>query len=482
MSLGELCVGAGSTMTEPPALITELFRRALSDFEMLSSGDKVLVAVSGGQDSVALLGLLGELPPGSCGGLVVAHYNHGLRAEADAEEEFVAQLAAGMGYEAITDRGDVGRYADEEGLNLEAAARELRYDFLQEAAKQTGCNSIAVGHTASDVAETLLMNLLRGAGLDGLASISPVHGEIIRPLVYLSRRQTAEYCRARGLDFCTDASNADTENYQRNHIRHHLLPALERDYGPGVEQALLRMALAARSELEWTESHVRSALGNSRSDEDAPVALRVSAAAELPVGLLNRVLRMAMSDAGLDVRALRWEHQEGMAKLIYGEAGRAQIDLPGGLIARRQYDTFVVEKASQRREKAAAAFEIRLNIPGETKLPDGRSVIIVIHEAAPTHLPDADAHEAVLDARAAGPQLSVRTLRPGDRFIPLGMAGTRKVSELLIDEKVPVEDRPTVAAIVDADDKILWLPGLRIAQAAAISDQTRAYYYLRVSD
>lgn len=469
-------------MAEAMALTTELFRRALRDFEMLSAGDRVVVAVSGGQDSVALLGLLHELPPGSCAGVVVAHYHHGLRAEADAEEQFVGKLAARMGYEAVTGRGDVGRYAEEEGLNLEAAARQLRYEFLREAAAETDCSRIAVGHTASDLAETLLMNLLRGAGLDGLASISPVRGEVIRPLVYVSRSQTAEYCHVRGLDFYTDASNADTETYYRNHVRHHLLPALERDYGPGVEQALLRMALAARAELEWTESHVQRALADCRSDEEAPVALRVSIAAQLPAGLLNRVLRLAISQAGLDTRSLGWEHQEGMANLIYGEAGSAQIDLPDGFVARRQYEAFVVEKACEGPEEAAEGFQVWLKIPGQTKLPDGRSVIVTVHKTAPTHLPAADAPEAVLDAKAAGARLGVRTLRPGDRFIPLGMEGTRKVSDFLIDEKVPAQDRAGVVAVVDADDKILWLVGLRIGQAAAISDDTRAHYHLRLSD
>ena len=469
-------------MAKGMAVMTELFRRAMSDFEMLAATDKVLVAVSVGQDSVALLGLLHELPPGSCAGLVVGHYNHELRAEADAEEEFVEKLAAKMGYEVITGRGDVGTYAEDEGLNLEVAARELRYGFLREAAAETGCNRIAVGHTASDVAETLLMNLLRGAGLDGLASISPVRGEVIRPLVYVSRSQTAQYCHARQLGFCTDASNADTENYYRKHLRHHLLPALERDYGPGIEQALRRMALAARAELEWTESHVRRALVECRSDEDAAVALRVSVAAELPAGLLNRVLRLAISEAGLDTRGLGWEHQEGMANLVYGEAGSGQMSLPEGFVARREYDVFVVEKASGRAEEAAEGFQVRLKIPGETKLPDGRSVIVSVHETAPTHLPAADAPEAVLDAEAAGARLSVRTLRPGDRFVPLGMEGRRKVSDFLIDEKVPAQERAGVAAVVDADDKILWLGGLRIGQAAAIGDDTEVWYRLGVDD
>jgi len=468
-------------MAEGIALITELLRRALSDFAMLAAGDRVLVAVSGGQDSVALLALLSGLPADDEVELVVGHYNHGLRPEAAAEERFVMDLAEGFGCRVLTGRGDVAAYARANGLNLEAAGRELRYGFLREQAEAAGCNKIALGHTASDVAETLLMNLLRGAGIDGLASIAPVRDNMIRPLVYLSRNQTAQYCNARELGFCLDSSNVDTEQFHRNHIRHHLLPALERDYGPGVQQALLRAALAVRDELDWTADHVREALTECQAAEEAPVSLLVSAAAQLPAGLLHRVLRLACTEANLDIRAFGWEHWQGMANTIYGEAGSGQISLPGGLVARRQYELFFIEQASEAASETPQVFRLALKMPGKTKLPDGGFVSISRKESAPAQFPASDGPGAVLDGDAAGAELYVRPLRPGDRFRPLGMSGTKKVSDFLIDEKVPADRRGSVLAVVDSNDEILWLVGCRISQVAAIGPETALYYYVNVS-
>ncbi len=467
-------------MAERIALITELFRRALSDFAMLAPGDRVLVAVSGGQDSVALLHLLRDLPAADQIELVVAHYNHGLRPEAPAEEQFVRQMAVELGCEAVTGGDDVRAYVEENALNLEAAARELRYRFLAEAAAARGCSRIAVGHTATDVAETLLMNLLRGAGIEGLAAIAPVRDNIIRPLIYLSREQTAEYCQAQGLDFCFDSSNADTENYHRNHIRHHLLPVLERDYGPGVVQALLRAALTVRGELEWTDRCVREALARCRADESGPVDLDVAEAAKLPAGLLVRVLRLACTEAGVDIRSFGWEHWQGMANIIYGEAGSGRVGLPGGMEARRQYDKFSIGAAAEPAAEPMRIAQTVLKIPGETNLPGGLRVIIDVRDEPPPQLPAADAACAVLDAQAAGDELYVRSVRPGDRFTPLGMTGTRKVSDFLIDEKVPAELRSGVPAVVNAADEILWLAGYRISQRAAVRADTQSFYYLRI--
>ncbi len=467
-------------MAEAIALITELFRRALKDFAMLAAGDRVLVAVSGGQDSVALLALLNELPPDHQIELVLGHYNHGLRPEAAAEQQFVTVFGESLGCRVVTASGDVAGYAEKHGLNLEAAARQLRYGFLREQAEAAGCNKIALGHTASDVAETLLMNLLRGAGIEGLASIAPVRENMIRPLVYVSRDQTARYCKARELAFCRDASNLNTEQFHRNHIRHHLLPALERDYGPGVQQALLRAALAVRDELNWTEAKVHQALADCQAAADAPVSLLVSAAAQLPAGLLHRVLRRACSEANLDIRSFGWEHWQGMAKVICGEAGSGEVSLPQGLVARREYELFSIEQASESAPEAPEPFKLALRIPGKRKLPDGRFVSISRKAGAPAELPAADAPAAVLDAEAAGPELYVRPVRPGDRFRPLGMNGTKKVSDFLIDEKVPAEQRANVLAVVDDNDRILWLVGYRISQVAAITPATRACYWLEV--
>lgn len=459
---------------------TREFRRALSDFDMLGEGETVLAAVSGGQDSVALLDLFCHIRAEMALEIIVAHYNHRIRPAADEDEEFVQKLSEEKGCEAVTGRGDVEAYASEEGMNLEAAARKLRYRFLQDTADEIEADRIALGHTAGDLAETLLMNLLRGGGMRGLASIPPIRGRIIRPLVYVTREQTAEYCAKRDLNFRTDATNLDTD-YTRNRIRLELLPHLEEDYGPGVVEALTRTALAARQELEWTEPLVTETWEECRLDTDAAEALWVPEAQKLARGLLVRVLRKMCRAAGLDVRGMLWGHWTGMADLICAESGTGRLSLPGDWRARREYDKFMLER-SRNILPECDAFDIILKIPGSTELPGGRVVQVHKQDTVPENFPGATELQAVLDANRAGTHLRVRSLEPGDTFVPLGMDGTKKVSEFFVDEKVPAHQRRRAAAVVDGDDRILWIIGHRISQLAAVSEDTNEVYHVRIVD
>ncbi|MFP3902648.1 MAG: tRNA lysidine(34) synthetase TilS [Armatimonadota bacterium] len=458
--------------------LTDAFQRAVGDFSMLSKGDRVLAAVSGGQDSVALVGLLCEMRAAMDLHIVVAHYNHGIRPDADEDEQFVRELARERGCRVVVGRGDVPGHAQKHAMNLEAAARRLRYAFLEETASRENMDRIAVGHTATDVAETLLMNVLRGAGMHGLASIPPVRKRIIRPLIYISREQTESYCRQAGIDYRVDTTNRDTD-YRRNQIRLELLPHLEREYGPGVVQALLRASLAARQELEWTRPVVEEAWEDCRVHVGAPAALCVLEAAEFPRGLLVRVLRRMCGAAGLDLRKLQWEHYDDIANLIYGESGTGRISLPGDFRARREYDVLMIEPARDICQNSED-FDIILETPGSTELPHGRIVHIDEKEyTAAQEFPPATAPQAIIDAAVEDP-LRARSLKPGDTFVPLGMNGSKKVSDFLIDEKVPAHQRQSVIAIVDGENRILWLVGHRISQIAAASETTRRIYHLQV--
>ena len=469
-------------MADGVARITELFRRALADYDMLTGVGRLLVAVSGGQDSLAMLQMLCELPPRQRPQLVVAHFNHHMRPEADADQQFVCDTAAALGCEYVTGGEAVVAYSEQHGLNLEVAGHRLRHEFFRQQADATHCDRIALGHTATDVAESLLMNLLRGAGIEGLASIAPTRERLIRPLIYLTREQTGHFCQVRGLQFRTDSTNLDADRHHRNHIRHHLMPLLERDYGPGVEQALLRAALAVRDELQWTEEHVCQALESCQKPSDSGLCLSVEAAAALPAGLLHRVLRKALSNSGAKVRTLRWEHWQSMANLIVGQSGSGQVDLPDDWTARREYDRFLVEPTRPMPRCPLWHESIRLAIPGETKLPDGRCVTIERHSGTPDCFPRSDEPCAVMDADAAGIELYLRQIKPGDRLVPLGMNGSKKVSDLLTDEKVPVHRRSLTLALVDADDRLLWLVGHRLSQLVAIGPSTTKHYRVHLTE
>ena len=468
-------------MAENPNLTVERFRLALADFSMLPASGRVLVCVSGGQDSVALLHLLSSLPPGSHEGLVVAHFNHRMRKAADADEAFVAGVAEQLGCDFTRGEGDVYGCARVQGENVEVVGHELRYAFFADAAREHGCEAIALGHTGSDLAESLLMNIFRGAGVDGLASIPPTNGPYIRPLVYITRAETAAYCGAHGLEYRTDETNLDTESTTRNRVRRCLMPELEADYGPGVEAALLRAALAARAEIEWTAPLVAEAADRCLVGS-APVGpgivLDVTRAAELPQGLLVRVLRYCCEGAGLPIREIGWEHCRLMANIVRDECGSGAVSLPGGFEARRTYNRFSISTVDT--ATRPEPFVVDLRVPGETELPDGRRIVVTEHIGRPGGWPEATGMEAVFDAAAVGGCLRARSLRPGDRLAPLGMQGSKKVSDILVDAKVPVAQRARLLCITDCRDSILWLPGLRMSRSAAITQATTSYYRLRL--
>ena len=358
---------------------------------------------------------------------------------------------------------------------------ELRYAFFADAAREHNCAAIALGHTGSDLAESLLMNILRGAGVDGLASIQPKNGPYIRPLVYVTRAETAAYCRAHELAYRSDETNLDTGT-TRNRVRERLMPALEAEYGPGVESALLRAALAARAEVEWTAPLVAEAAERCLVDSSPAgigTTLDVMRATELPQGLLVRVLRYACEQAGLPIREIGWEHCRLMANIIRGECGSGAVSLPGGFQARRSYDRFSIGPAGT--PAPPEPFAVELQVPGETELPGGRRIVVTEHIGRPGEWPDATGMEAVFDAAAVGGCLRARGLRPGDRLAPLGMQGSKKVSDILVDAKVPAAQRAGLVCITDCRDSILWLPGLRMSRDAAITETTTSYYRVRLT-
>ncbi len=468
-------------MADNPNLTVERFRLALADFSMLPAAGRILVCVSGGQDSVALLHLLSTLPPGSREGLVVAHFNHRMREAADADEAFVAELARQLGCGFTRGEGDVYGSAQARGENVEVVGHELRYAFFADAAREHGCEAIALGHTGSDLAESLLMNILRGAGVDGLASIPPTNGPYIRPLVYITRAETEAYCTAHALAYRSDETNLDTDT-TRNRVRQCLMPALEADYGPGVESALLRAALAARAEIEWTAPLVAEAADRCLVDSaraGTGIMLDVTTAAELPQGLLVRVLRYVCEEAGLPIREIGWEHCRLMANIMRDECGSGAVSLPGGFQARRTYNRFSISTVDT--TARPEPFMVDLRVPGETELPGGRRIMVTEHIGRPGEWPEATGMEAVFDAAAVGGCLRVRSLRPGDRLAPLGMQGSKKVSDILVDAKVPVAQRAGLVCITDCRDSILWLPGLRMSRSAAITETTRSYYRVRLT-
>lgn len=451
-------------MSEEHDPLHERVLEAIERYRLLEGVGSVLVGVSGGQDSLALLHSLVTLDEIDVT-IGAVHVHHGMRgAEADEDAAEVRALCESLGVSCAIARRDVPAEAAESGLNDEQAGRVARYEEYERVAGVGGFDRIATGHTGTDRAETLLLNLFRGAGLDGLASIPPRRGRIIRPLILASREETAAYCRRHALPIRTDRSNLDPDYARRNMLRLRLMPTIEEQF-PGAEQALLRACEAVEEELAWTGPLLRERLDEAlREVTDERTVLDIAVLASEPNGALHRLLRMALEEARGDLEGVGREHVERMAELARREHGGAVLELPGQLRVRREYDTLVIESDRPRAplgEESAA-----LPIPGEARLPRRGVLVRAETVETPEDFAAGDSMTVYVSAGVAEAGLILRSHGPGERFVPLGMTGSRKLQDFFVDEKVPRRERERIPVVTDPDGMILWVVGHRLAEPA----------------
>ena len=449
---------------------------------LLAPGERVLVAVSGGPDSLALLHLFTRLKEPWRLELHAAHVNHGLRADAAEDAAFVAATGEAWGVPVHVVNVDV-RAERRTGESLQQAARRLRYRGLLEIAQAVGAARIALGHHADDQAETVLMRLLRGAGTTGLAGIRPRRGPYIRPLLAVTRAEIEAYCREFQLKPRTDPSNLSLR-YLRNRVRHELLPLLEREYNPNIRAVLARTAALLREEDDLLEALAARA-HHRMQDGRGPADLPAAGLARLPAALARRVVRRALQAAGVDVALVSADHMAAILALV---AAPGAVTLPGGVRVGRRADRLVVERFVRRRAAACGQEPpATLPVPGEARLPR-LNVSIHAELVEPPRSLDliaeprkaAGPERAVLDWDRIVPPLVVRTWRPGDRMRPLGMTGSKKVQDIFVDAKVPKDRRASVPIVADQEG-ILWVVGLRVDARAAVGPGTRRVLVLRAT-
>lgn len=455
-------------------------QKTIRDCRMLRRGDHVLAGVSGGADSVALLTALQRLGPTFGVTLTAAHFNHGTRAgESDRDEAFVRDLCQTRGVPLLT--GSLGMARRAAGFSVEDFLRRERYAFFEAASRQAGAHRIALGHHRGDQAETVLMNVIRGSGVGGLAGIPPVRdgGHLIRPLIDCSPREISEFCRKEGLPFITDSSNAD-ERFLRNRVRRSLLPELERLFNPSIADSLCRLADVARQEDEYMNAEARLALG-ALQREPSGMSIPVGGLSAIHPALRRRVvLEIARDLAGPDC-AVGLEHVQAVLDLAFGARPGGSLDLPGKLLVRRSYGRleFVRGGTPDRRtrgeqagEGLPGAFRVAVPVPGTIRIEPLGLRMRFREMRRPPSSPSATARTAYLDLeRVCGP-LVVRSASPGDRIQPLGMKGSRKLSRLFIDEKIPRHRRNRLPLLAD-DVSVLWVPGLRLSERARVDGGTR---------
>ena len=443
---------------------------------LVPSQDPLLVAVSGGQDSVCLLHILTKLQRELKAKQHVAHLDHQLRgADSEADAQYVSDLAYRLGVPATIERRDVKAYQVQQRVSLEEAAREVRYTFLAEVAKSIGADRVAVGHTTDDHIETVLMHLIRGTGTRGLRGLQPTSRwqssgnslTIIRPLLEVSRQETASYCHDHQLVPRVDASNLSLSPL-RNRIRQQLLPLLQ-SYNPQVTEALRRTARIAGDDLAFLDKELTRLWGKIAQRQENTIILDKARLLELPVALRRYLLRAAIEELLGNLKDIEARHIEEIMVALTKPAGR-KLSLPGGLFFSIDYSQYrlgpdpLALSPFPSLEKESA-----LRIPGETLFSGWRISVAIIK---PQQMTDEDKKfTAYLDFNKTGDKLVARSRQPGDKFQPLGMSQPKKLGEFMIDAKITRVWRQRVPIVCSAH-QVLWVVGWRIDDRVKVTENT----------
>jgi tRNA(Ile)-lysidine synthase len=425
-----------------------------------------------------------------------AHLNHGLRGDAAEEDaEFVSETFARLDIPLSLEVADVPAFRKEHRLSLEEAARKVRYGFLSRVAAEQGTDAIALGHTADDQAETVLMHVIRGSGLMGLRGMEPVSRRafngrdavLVRPLLRVSRQITAEYCRVLKLEPRRDESNLSTE-LKRNRVRLELLPILE-EYNPRIRDALVRLSRSSARDMAYLESETDRAWQRAARSDGRGVSLDNAAFSRLAPSIQAHLLRRALMSVRGDLEDVEQCHIDDMTRLITaGDAGRS-LDLPGGFRFATGYGEATL--ASSEHDLCPLPpmeGEHSLTVPGDTLLPGWR--ITATLRSRPQ--PDSDSrtpshgeantvrqdHTAQFDYGELGSRLWVRSRVPGERFQPLGMARVKRLQDFMVDSKIPRGWRDRVPLVVSSRG-IAWVVGWRIAEWAKVLDRDERQLELR---
>ncbi|OLD70059.1 MAG: tRNA lysidine(34) synthetase TilS [Acidobacteria bacterium 13_1_40CM_2_56_11] len=449
-------------------------RGTIQKHQMLTSRERVLAGVSGGADSVCLALVLKEL------GLdvAVAHVNHGLRgAESDTDEEFTKELAGTLGVPFFATKVALSgpppsasalwlsrRPLPGGEANLEAAGREARRQFFIETARRRGYTKIALAHTRNDRVETFLMNLLRGAGSEGLVSMAPVSGNTIRPLIETGRNEVEAYLTENNQSWRTDSSNFDL-GFARNRLRHAVIPELESRFNPSLIQTLARTVEILEAEDAWMRAVADQWLSEHGRKEENDFLIPAAELKSAPAGLVRRILRTVLRLAGSGLRDVSFGHIEAVRALLEeGKSGKF-VQIPGGLQAAREFGRLVFRQAPA----AWADYTYELKIPGEVYIPEVGKVFRA--EIVEIEANQALGQRVFVDGESIGPYVTIRNWKPGDYYRPVGLPAG-KLKKLFQRARIPRGHRMRWPVIV-ADSTIVWVASFPVSREFAPRGQSQ---------
>ncbi|MBM4276668.1 MAG: tRNA lysidine(34) synthetase TilS [Deltaproteobacteria bacterium] len=448
-------------------------RRAIDRHGLLVKGDRVIVGVSAGVDSMVLLHTLNALRQDYSLSLIIAHLNHGLRpVESEKEAELVRKESTRLGLPFEYGQFNVKEFQESKGFSLQDAARKIRFQFFHHLLKKYGGGKIALGHNADDQVETVLLRLLRGSGLKGLKGMLPIREKrVIRPLLEVWREEIEAYAQENSIPYLIDSSNLK-KDYLRNRLHLNLIPLIEQEYQPGFQRAILKTSTFLREENDFIEKEAGKAYQKIAHEEEGQITFKFSAYQSLHKAIRWRVIQKVLEkmEDGSKMDEGEWSDVDLIYRRLQQSPASLLLELSHGLCFEKRYDKVLLRRE---RPTTIPPFEVELRVPGRTYIKEiEREVVVEEREWSESMRPDDFRNIALLDFQSLRFPLRMRNFRPGDRFQPMGTEGTQKLKEFFIDHKIPKFERPGIPLLISGE-MIAWIVGYRIDERAKITSETK---------
>ncbi len=473
-------------------MLEEKVLQTVKKFDMLSFNDRILIGISGGPDSVTLLSILLSFKKRYNLSFFIAHLDHMLRGkESNEDVNFVKNLAQELGLPCETKSCNFTKITRKEHLTLEEAARKYRYKFFLETARKFKTNKIALGHNADDQVETVLMRFLRGSGLEGLMGIPPVRGKIIRPLIECSRTEIEEYCRENKIEYRVDSSNKEVV-YFRNKIRLELLPLLSKEYNKNIKDIILRLRSIISEVSVYLNQETEFFLKKvAKRENPETVIIDLKEFSSLHPALKGRIIRKSIEVVKGNLYSISFKHSNEILKLTEYQLGEKDIYLPDNLMAKKIYNKIMIYKkriSKDQIKEIPTPWEYDILIPGKTEIKplgmkveikilnstDIKSILYFIRKKSKGKFLE------FIDYNKVKLPLKLRNRLSGDRFYPLKMKGLKKIKDFFIDNKIPKSYRDLIPILVDSEDQIIWVVGMRLDDRVKINSDTKKVLRVKI--
>lgn len=449
----------------------ERVKHTISKYELIEKGDKIVVGVSGGHDSMTLLYVLKSLRKEMEFTIYAVHINHGIRGiEADGDEQYVRDICKKLNIPFYSHKANMDEYAKKHKLTSEEAGRHIRYSFFRKVIKEIDGNKIAVAHNKNDQAETLLMRFMRGTGVDGLRGMEYKNGNIIRPLLDLSRDDIEKYCDDNNIVPRIDKTNFETI-YGRNKVRLELIPYIQKEFNSAIIDTLFRTSNIMKDDsdflMEYTQKTYKELL---QSESKSSISLNIERFDCLHKSIKTRVIRLAVEKLCGNLKGLEKKHINYITNLIESKKTGKKINLVNNIVVEISYDKLILEINEKKND---IGYNYILNMDGITYIEEiNSSIKSTVQSSDDINIEYNNRFKKYFDYDKIENEIYIRNRRNGDRFTPIGMNGSKKLKDFFIDEKIPRDKRETNPLIIDGDN-ILWVVGLRVSEKYKVNTNTK---------